>query len=167
MEIAETFNEFFVNIVLSLKISPKQNYEADVDNDNEPIVNYINKFKNHPNIKVVKSRKKEEQTFTFNYVSCEEFLNEIRKLKATTTIQQYDIPTKIFKEKAKVFARYFHKNINLCTENAIFPSNFKVGDVTTAVRKKSRAPKGNYRPISILPYISKIRLRMFNADVIR
>ena len=167
MEIAETFNEFFVNIALSLKISPKQNYKADVDNDNEPIVNYINKFKNHPNIKVVKSRKKEEQNFTFNYVSCEEFLNEIRKLKATTTIQQYDIPTKIFKEKAEVFARYFHKNINFCTENAIFPSNFKVGDVTTAVRKKSRAPKGNYRPISILPYISKICLRMFNADLIR
>ena len=66
MEIAETFNEFFVNIVPSLKISPKENYETDVGNDNEPILNYINKFKNHPNIKVIKPRKKEEQTFTFN-----------------------------------------------------------------------------------------------------
>ena len=37
MEIAETFNEFFVNIVSSLKISPKKNYETDVGNDNEPI----------------------------------------------------------------------------------------------------------------------------------
>ena len=35
MEIAETFNEFFVNIVLSLKISPKKNYKTDVGNDNE------------------------------------------------------------------------------------------------------------------------------------
>ena len=51
-EIAETFNEFFVNIVPSLKISPKENYETDVGNDNEPILNYINKFKN---IKVSKS----------------------------------------------------------------------------------------------------------------
>ena len=34
MEIAETFNEFFVNIVPSLKISPKENYETDVGNDN-------------------------------------------------------------------------------------------------------------------------------------
>ena len=69
MEIAETFNEFFVNIVPSLKISPKGNYETDVGNDNKPILNYINKFKNHPSIKVIKSWKKEEQTFTFNYVS--------------------------------------------------------------------------------------------------
>ena len=87
MEIAETFNEYFVNIVSSLKISPKENYETDVGNDNESILNYINNFKNHPSIKVIKSRKKEEQTFTFSYVSYEEVLNEIRKLQTTKTTQ--------------------------------------------------------------------------------
>ena len=66
IEIAETFNEVVVNIVLSLKLLPKENYETEVGNDNEPILNYTNKFKNHPNIKVIKPRKKEEQTFTFN-----------------------------------------------------------------------------------------------------
>ena len=66
IEIAETFNEVVVNIVLSLKLLPKENYETEVGNDNESILNYINKFKNHPNIKVIKPRKKEEQTFTFN-----------------------------------------------------------------------------------------------------
>ena len=80
METAETFNEFFVNIVSSLEILPKENYETDVGNDNEPILNYINKFKNHPSIKVIKSRKKEEQTFNFSHNSYEEVLNEIRKL---------------------------------------------------------------------------------------
>ena len=45
MEIAETFNDFFVKKVHSLKISPKENYETDVANDNKPILNYINKFK--------------------------------------------------------------------------------------------------------------------------
>ena len=75
MEIAEKFNEFSVNIVPSPKISPKENYETDVGNDNEPILNYTNNFKNHPSIKVIKSRKKEEQTFAFSYVSYEEVLN--------------------------------------------------------------------------------------------
>ena len=112
MEIVETFNEFLVTMVSSLKVSLKENYETDVENDNEPILNYINKFKNHPSIKVIKSRKKEEQTFTLNYVSYEEVLNEIRKLQTATTIQQNDIPTKILKENSEVFARYFHKNIN-------------------------------------------------------
>ena len=155
MEIAETFNEFFVDIVPSLKVSPKENYEADVGNDDESILNYINKLKNHPSIKVIKSRKKEEQTFTFSYVSYEEVLNEIRKLQTTKTTQQNDIPTKILKENSEVFARYFHKNINFCIENSIFPSDLKVADVTPAFKKKSKTSKDNYRPISILPNISK------------
>ena len=156
MELAETFNEFFVNIVSSLKISPKGNYETDDGNDNEPILNYINKFKNHPSIKVIKSRKKEEQTFTFNYVSYDEVLNEIMKLQTATTTQQNDIPTKILKENSEVFARYFHKNINFCIENSIFPSDLKVADVTPAFKTKSKISEDNYRPISILPNISKI-----------
>ena len=80
VKIAEKFNNFFVNMVPSLNISPKENYETDVGNDNEPILNYINKFKNHPSFKVIKFRKKQQKTFTFNYVSYEEVLNKIRKL---------------------------------------------------------------------------------------
>ena len=52
MEIAETFNKFFVNIVPTLNILPK---EKDVGNDNMAILNYINKFKKlseHQNYKI-------------------------------------------------------------------------------------------------------------------
>ena len=156
MEIVETFNEFLVTMVSSLKVSLKENYETDVENDNEPILNYINKFKNRPSIKVIKSRKKEEQTFTLNYVSYEEVLNEIRKLQTATTIQQNDIPTKILKENSEVFARYFHKNINFYVENSIFLSELKVADLIPAFKKKSNTSKDNCRLISILLNISKI-----------
>ena len=94
---AETFKEFFGNIIPSINISPKESHETGVENGNESILNYINKFKNHPSIKVIKSRRKEEQTFTFNYVSYKDILNKIRKLQTATKIQQYDIPTKILK----------------------------------------------------------------------
>ena len=153
-EIAETFNEFFVNIAPSLKISPKE-YETVVGNDNEQILNYISKFKNHLSINVIKARKKKSKLF-FNYISHEEVLNEIRKLQIATAIQQNYIPTKILKENSEMFARYFHKNINFCIENSIFPSDLKVADVTPAFKKKSKTSKDNYRPISILPNISKI-----------
>ena len=81
MEIAETFNKFFVNIVPSLKISPKENYETDIGNNNKPTLNYINTFKNHPSIKVIKSRKKEEQTFTFVMVLMKKFLTKLGNYK--------------------------------------------------------------------------------------
>ena len=81
MEIAETFNEFFVNIVSSLKISPKENYETDVGNDNEPILNYINKFKNHPSIKVIKSRKKKSKLLLLAMFLMKKFLTKLGNYK--------------------------------------------------------------------------------------
>ena len=99
-------------------------------------------FKIHPRIKVIKTRRK-EGTFTFNYVSYEEVLNEIRKLQVAKTIQQNDIPTKILKENSEVFARYFHENITFCIESSIFPSDLKVTDVTPAFKKKSKTSKNN------------------------
>ena len=91
---------------------------------------------------------------TFNYVSYEEVLNEIRKLQTTTTIQQNDITTKILRENSEMFARYFHKNINFCIEKSIFPSDLKVADVTATFKKTSNTSKDNYGPISILRNIS-------------
>ena len=73
-----------------------------------------------------------------------------------TTTQQNDIPTKVLKENSEAF--YFHKNINLCIENSIFPSDLKVSDVAPPFKKKSKTSKGNYRPIGILPNISKISM---------
>ena len=126
-------------------------------NLNEPILNYINKFKNHPSIKVIKSRKKEEQTFTFRYVSYEEVLNEIRKLQIKKTTQQNDIPTKILKKNSEVFAGYFQKNINFCIENSIFPSDLKVADVTPAFKKKSKTSKDNYPLAFYLIYLKYMK----------
>ena len=102
----------------------EKNFETVVGNDNEPILRYISKFKNHPSIKATKCRKKEEQTFNFNYVSYEEVLNKVTKLHTPKTIQQNDIPTKISDicYTFEVFARHFHESIIFSMENSIFPS---------------------------------------------
>ena len=103
-----------MTIVPTLKISPKECYETDV------------------------GREKEEQTFTFNYVSYEQILNEIRKLQTATATQQNYIPTKILKENSEVFTRYFHKNMNFRIENSTFPSDLKVADVIQISEKKPK-----------------------------
>ena len=47
------------------------------------------------------------------------------------------------------------ENINSCIENLILTSDLKLADITPASKKKSKASTYNYRPISILPNISK------------
>ena len=51
----------------------------------------------------MKSWKKEQQNFTFHYVSYEEVLNEIRKLQTASTIQQNDISTKIKRKIRRIW----------------------------------------------------------------
>ena len=46
--------------------------------------------------------------------------------------------------------------MNLCTEKGIFPSNLKNADITPLFKKLDRLHKSNYRPVSILPRLSKI-----------
>ena len=118
---------------------PREKYETDVGNYSNLILNYIDKFKYHPSIKVIKSRKQEDQIL--NYVAYEEVLNEISKLQTAKRIQRNDVPTKNLKENSEVFPRYFHENINFCDENSIFPSDLKITDVTPVFKKKSQISK--------------------------
>ena len=53
------------------------------------------------------------------------------------------------------FSNFFHKNVNQCKVSK-FQSDLKLADVTPCSKKKSKISKDNYRPISILPNISRI-----------
>ena len=55
-KLAETFNEYFVNIVLSLGITSFHENNDDVDNDN--IDNSITKFEGHPSVVPIKEQMK-------------------------------------------------------------------------------------------------------------
>ena len=94
-----------------MKISPWENYEVKAGNDSEPVLNYINKFRNLPSTKLIKSRKKEEEPLAFNYVSDEEVFNEVRNLQSEKTAQQKNVLTKILKENSEIFAKYYYENI--------------------------------------------------------
>ena len=85
-KMAKTFNEFFENIAPSLKILPKEIAKSDVGNDIEPTSNYINNLTDHPSIRVIKSRKKEEQTFILIMFLMKKFLTKLGKYKLR---QQY------------------------------------------------------------------------------
>ena len=70
--------------------------------------------------------------------------------------QLLDIPTKIIKQNADIFSEFFFVNINHSISNSTFPEQLKWADVKPVFKKNSRTDKENYRPVSILPNISKI-----------
>ena len=67
-----------------------------------------------------------------------------------------DIPTKIVKGNADIFTNIRASNFNDSIEKFNFPSILKYATITPVFKKGDRNSKDNYRPVSILPNISKI-----------
>ena len=154
--IAEIFNEFYVNIVPNLKISMENNFDTEFVKTENPVLNAVNKYKNHPSVIMIKEKIKPIEKFSFFPVQYDDVLRKIRNIDPSKSSQQTDIPTKILNYKSEYFAGYFHENINFCFENSCLPSDLKFADVTPAYKKKSKNSKDIYRPVSILSNISKV-----------
>ena len=69
--------------------------------------------------------------------------------------QNSDIPTKIVKENSHIIRKVLCSFINDSIKSFTFPSCLKEADVTP-IHKKDKDKKENYRPVSILPFLSKV-----------
>ena len=152
-EIAESLNDFFSNIVRSLNISK---YTCTKSNSSDPIIKTIEKYEHHPSIITIKNKCKDIKPFSFEILERNELLKEIRKLNTKKSSQESDIPTKIIKENAEIFTDFILSSLNDSITKGHFPDILKKADITPIFKKGSRNIKENYRPISILPNISKI-----------
>ena len=103
-----------------------------------------------------KKQEKNDQSFSFGPVTYDDVLKKVNTLDTAKASHQFDIPSKILKQKSDYFAEYFYENINQRIHESIFPSDVKLADVTPVYKKKSKNSKDNYRPVSILPNISSI-----------
>ena len=68
--------------------------------------------------------------------------------------QKDDIPTKMIKMNKDIFAGFAAKDFNNCVDKGVFPD-------APIHKKKDKGDKTNYRPVSILPNISKIYEKSF------
>ena len=78
----------------------------------------------------------------------------IKDLKSNKSVGG-DIPTNIFKECSFTFST-LADCINKSFENGAFPDCLKEANVTPIFKKDDSLDKENYRPVSILPLLSKV-----------
>ena len=165
--VAKVFNKFFINIVPNLKILTNHNYDTDFLLTNDQVANALNKFRNHPNIIMIKNKRKNDQCFSSAPVTYVDILKKKNNnnLDIAKTFQQSDIPTKIVKQNSDYFTGYFCGNINQCISKSMFPPDLKLADVTPVYKNKSKNSKDNYRPVSILSNISNIYKRFLYDQI--
>ena len=95
--------------------------------------------------------------FNFNQIGEEDVVNVIDKLPSKTSSGVDGISTNLLKDiKYKIISKPLTLIINQCLETGIFPSKLKVAKVIPILKRGDETIFDNYRPISILPAISKV-----------
>ena len=80
--------------------------------------------------------------------------------------QNTDIPVRILKQNSDIFGNYICDFFNECVDKGVFPSILKNANITPVFKKGFRGSKDNYRPVSILPIISKIFEKLLSKQII-
>ena len=137
-------NEYFSN--LASQLSGKENTETD----------FKTVLKNLP------TNNNAENQFTIQHTSCYEEVNKnFLSLKNDCSDSGYDdIPARFIKPVADYYDIPVVHIINSCIDRKIFPRQWKTARVCPIPKVESPTCVKDYRPISILPVLSKIYERV-------
>ena len=170
-KVADTFNEFFSNVVKELKIENDNNLINDDISDEieetDPVLKAIKKCKNHPSIFRINNSFKHPKVFSFKYFNVEDVKREINNLNSKKATPKGDIPVKILKWNSDIVAPVLTECYNQNIKNSTFPNELKNADISAppVFKKKDRHDKSSYRPVSILPLLSKPSERILYEQI--
>lgn len=98
----------------------------------------------------------QRQIFSFTQVSEKDVSNAIKRLKSSESRDIYSLSNTILKRIANAFLTPFTISINKCLMEGVFPDELKISRICPVYKKGPRNLAQSYRPISIIPTISKI-----------
>ena len=159
---ATHFNNYFNDITKELNI--KRWCVSDKLSD-YTLVKAIRKYENHPSIIKIKSFVETTQLLDFNFASSDDISKIINWMDPTKKTSGA-ITIKIVKLANKQIYVDLKNCINECIKQNQFPNGLKIADIIPTF-KKDPLDKTNYRPIGILPTVSKMFERILFSQLQR
>ena len=154
-KLVKIFNDFFSTVVDKLNITINDDHILKTSSS-DPVWASIERFSKHPSILNIKKRMGNiSPKFKFQYVDQNQ-ISKIQNLNSKKAMQQNDIPVKLLKENNDSFSYVIYRNFNNSIYEDCFPYILKTADLTPVYKKEEKFLKQNYRPVSILPNISKM-----------
>ena len=121
---------------------------------NDQLTDIIKKFQNHPSIKKLKSKYNFQEKFSFKSVPVN-YVESIIKNIPNNKAARGEIPLHILKQCGFTY-QMFTDCINDDLSQGIFLDSLKFADITPVHKKDEANDKQNYRPVSVLPLLSKV-----------
>ena len=111
-------------------------------------------------IKKIKQTYKIAETFYLKKVSSEEVKKVIKSMNKKKSVISSCIPVKVLIGSVDRYLPTFTDIINSSIRNGTFPEGLKLAEVTPLFKKADPFDKVNYRPVSLLPHVSKASERI-------
>ena len=140
-EIAEIMNDAFINI--ASQISPGSQRVADLGFDDVALLEFV-------------KSKSGNQSFVIPPITEAQMLDLINKIPSSKAIGCDGLSAKVLKLAASVLVHPLCRLMNHSISTGCIPSTWKTAQVTPLFKNGSREDTSNYRPISVLPVLSKI-----------
>ena len=147
-----------------------QEYQTDYNIDinsisGDPIEYAIAKYKNHPSIIMINENVSFESRFSFTTVNEDDIQREILNLNPKKPGTFGNISTKMLISSSEI-CHVALQNIwnSEILGKLYFPNKFKLAYVTPVYKKKDPTSVENYRPVSVLPSVSKIFERIIQKQ---
>lgn len=147
-EVGDIFNVFYKNVT-------KHIGEDDTIDVDESIQDIIKCHESHKSVKFIKT-KAVNGNFSFNIVKRDDVSKKLKNLNSKKATGYDSIPPKLLKIGADVLTGPVTYLVNRSIESCKFPSQLKCAEVTPIFKKENMLEKKNYRPVSVLPAMSKI-----------
>ena len=145
-------NNYFINFTKKLDSKPSTvPNTSDIDGITTHFDDHISVCK----IKEVYSEILLEENFNFKMVSMDE-VKKVLKLNSKKSSTYGAIPESILKQIIEVHLKYLTNTINNSLKESTFPHELKQSEVIPLYKKLDPLQKENYRPVSLLPHISKV-----------
>ena len=166
-KITEIMNNYFVDITRELGVSIPMN-DNNVNRDLifiDPIDQIISDYSEHPSIRKIKERFEQSTSFLFDSITASQIEDEIMDLNSKKAAGYDSIPPKILKNSVSTIKEPLSQLFNTSVKENLFPADLKYANVSPLFKKDDNTNKENYRPISILPTISKIFERIMFRQI--
>ena len=166
-KLAQTFNNYFKSTVgiLGIKECEASSDVSVNSRSKDGVDDAIEKYNDHPSINMVNENASFESRFRFKEIGDSDIQKEVSYLISKKAGTFGNIPSKVLKDSSDIWNSILQDKWNYeILGKQYFPKNLKLADITPVHKKKDSTLVANYRPVSVLPCVSKVFERMIQKQ---
>ena len=165
--VAEKLNNYFEKAVKSLHIEENELILTHATDADDPIDVIIRIYENHPSMLAIKGEVTQPmQKFVFSMTNLPDIVNEVNSFNTKKAINFKNIPAKPLKETFDICSPTLNDIWCNAIKDGIFPSQLKLADATPTFKKCDTTCAEKYRPVSVLPVVTKINGKIMQRQII-